>query len=250
MMQLTTQLNRVHLTTDRALEFFTESELTTQIGYGKDLWPLVLAKELIDNALDACESAGVAPRIIITLKANTLTIRDNGPGISASVIARSLDYTVRVSDKKNYISPTRGQLGNALKCVLVRAVRGQRSWVSRRDYDARPAASHHGRSRPHRQAPIIDLKSQATIVHSGTSVTVHWRQIASYPAGIEIAKMYRGSLSQSLSQLIRQLSRPESRRHFRPERQNRPLPIRSRPPNGPPGTAPRPTGIAPTTWRR
>src|SRR5262249_25885539 len=29
----------------------------------------------------------------------------------------SLDYNVRVSDKSLYVTPTRGQLGNALKCV-------------------------------------------------------------------------------------------------------------------------------------
>jgi DNA topoisomerase VI subunit B len=51
---------RTAFVTDRATEFLTESELTTQIGYGRKLWLLVLAKELIDNALDACESA--APR--------------------------------------------------------------------------------------------------------------------------------------------------------------------------------------------
>ena len=33
---------------------------------------------------------------------------------------RSLDYLVRVSDKSYYISPTRGQLGNALKCLWAR----------------------------------------------------------------------------------------------------------------------------------
>ena len=34
-----------------------------------------------------------------------------------ATLERSLDYMVRVSDKANYVSPTRGQLGNALKCL-------------------------------------------------------------------------------------------------------------------------------------
>jgi DNA topoisomerase VI subunit B len=52
--------NRTAFSTDRTLEFFTESELTTQMGYGRQLWPLVIAKELIDNALDACETEAIA----------------------------------------------------------------------------------------------------------------------------------------------------------------------------------------------
>jgi hypothetical protein len=44
-------------------------------------------------------------------------VQDNGPGLPASTIERSLDYLVRVSDKAHYVSPSRGQLGNALKCV-------------------------------------------------------------------------------------------------------------------------------------
>lgn len=34
-----TELQRTVLTTSRALEFFSESELTTQLGYGRNLWP-------------------------------------------------------------------------------------------------------------------------------------------------------------------------------------------------------------------
>jgi DNA topoisomerase VI subunit B len=111
-------MKRTHFTTDRTLEFFTESELRTQMGCAKELWPLALAKELIDNALDACESApGGAPEIVVTLEPDAMTVADNGPGLPGHVIERSLDYSVRISDKNQYIAPTRGQLGNALKCV-------------------------------------------------------------------------------------------------------------------------------------
>jgi hypothetical protein len=110
-------LHRTAFVTDRTLEFFTESELTTQMGYGRQLWPLVIAKELIDNALDACETGDITPEILITLEPDAIIIADNGPGIPAETIKKSLDYHVRISDKKHYVSPTRGQLGNALKCV-------------------------------------------------------------------------------------------------------------------------------------
>ena len=35
-------------------------------------------KELMDNALDACEEAEVAPVISITVKTGSITIQDNG----------------------------------------------------------------------------------------------------------------------------------------------------------------------------
>lgn len=74
-------------------------------------------RELVDNALDACEGAGVAPDIRVVVKPDAVSVADNGPGLPAAVLERALDYSVRVSDKAHYVSPTRGQLGNALKCV-------------------------------------------------------------------------------------------------------------------------------------
>jgi len=172
-------VGRTAFTTDRALEFFTEAELTTQIGYGRELWPLVLAKELIDNALDACESRGAQPCITITLKPNTLTFTDNGPGIPENVIRKSLDYLIRISDKKGYVSPTRGQLGNALKAVWAApfVVNG-----------AGLVAEVTACGQRHRitvgldriaQKPIIEHSIKPSTVQYGTSITVHWSGIAS-----------------------------------------------------------------------
>ncbi len=108
---MATQLNRVAFTTDRTLEFFSESELTTQLGYGPKLWPLVLVKELIANALDASEATtAITPDITVTIDNDALTVTDNGPGLPAAIVERSLDYRVRISNKKHYVAPTRGQL--------------------------------------------------------------------------------------------------------------------------------------------
>jgi len=104
-----------HLSTSRALEYFTAKELAMQAGAGPDDWGLLLLKELIDNSLDACESRGIAPDIRVEIDADGFRVSDNGPGILPEVVARSLDYTVRVSDKSLRVAPTRGQLGNALK---------------------------------------------------------------------------------------------------------------------------------------
>lgn len=99
------------------MEFFTEKELQLQLGDDVDSWPILLVKELIDNALDACEAGGVTPMITVDVEDDEVMIGDNGPGLPEATLVRSLDYLVRVSDKNHYIAPTRGQLGNALKCV-------------------------------------------------------------------------------------------------------------------------------------
>jgi DNA topoisomerase VI subunit B len=111
------KLERTPFTTSRLLEFFTEKELTTQIGHPPRLWPLAVVRELIDDALDACENAATSPAIRVRIEPDAVTVQDNGPGLPAKVLEQSLDYSVRISDKSHFVSPTRGQLGNALKCV-------------------------------------------------------------------------------------------------------------------------------------
>ncbi len=111
------QLKRETFIMSRELEYFTEKELRLQIGTGPELWPLALTKELFDNALDVTEGAGIPPVIEVALDQDGITVGDNGPGLPENIIAQSLNYMVRVSDKLHYVSPTRGQLGNALKCV-------------------------------------------------------------------------------------------------------------------------------------
>jgi DNA topoisomerase VI subunit B len=110
-------LQRELFETKRQLEYFSPKELSMQLGAEPRRWGVVLLKELIDNALDAAESAGTAPAIDVTLTPQGFTVADNGPGMSQALIERSLDYDIRVSDKMYYVSPTRGQLGNALKCL-------------------------------------------------------------------------------------------------------------------------------------
>ena len=176
---MTTTLQRTTFETSRLLEFFTEKELQLQIGQPAYRWPIAILKELLDNALDACETARVQPEIAVEVTPDTLTVIDNGPGMPAETINRSLDYAVRVSDKAYYASPTRGQLGNALKCVWaapfvasgevgrVEVVTGNVCYqiTVRLDRIA--------------QAPAIELTAHpAPDVKTGTSITMHWPGIA------------------------------------------------------------------------
>jgi DNA topoisomerase VI subunit B len=78
---------------------------------------------LTDNALDACETARVPPEVGVAVEQDEdgvlrLSVSDNGPGIPAEVVRKVLDYTIRVSDKAAYRSPTRGAQGNALKTII------------------------------------------------------------------------------------------------------------------------------------
>ncbi len=110
-------MTRTTFTVSRAAEFFSEKELQMQMGAGRNAWLPMLLKELVDNALDACEGAGIRPEVSITVTDDSITVADNGPGIPASTVTASLDYLSRTSSNNLYVSPTRGQLGNALKCL-------------------------------------------------------------------------------------------------------------------------------------
>jgi DNA topoisomerase VI subunit B len=115
---MTATLARQTFQTSRLLEYFSEKELTLQTGHEPDRWPEVILKELLDNALDACEAKDIAPNIVVTITKDAITVEDNGPGLPTEVIRGVLDYSVRVSSKDAYISPTRGAQGNALKTIL------------------------------------------------------------------------------------------------------------------------------------
>ena len=112
------KLTRVPFHVSRLIEFCTRRELVNQTGHDVWEWPLVVVKELIDNSLDACEEAGITPIISVEVKDDKIIIIDNGPGIPASVINGVLDYSIRVSSREAYCSPTRGAQGNALKTIL------------------------------------------------------------------------------------------------------------------------------------
>jgi DNA topoisomerase VI subunit B len=99
------------------MEFCTRRELQNQTGHSVGDWPLVALKEVIDNALDACEEAEIAPVIEVNVSSGSIAIQDNAAGIETNTIKSILDYTIRVSSREAYVSPTRGAQGNALKTL-------------------------------------------------------------------------------------------------------------------------------------
>jgi Histidine kinase-, DNA gyrase B-, and HSP90-like ATPase len=179
------KLTRVPFPVSRLMEFCTRRELVNQTGHEEVEWPLVVLKELVDNALDAAEEAGIAPVISITVNGNSITITDNGPGISAKTIEGVLDYSVRVSSREAYVSPTRGAQGNALKTILPMAYvineRDGEDACGKTVIEANGIAHHITFSVDHiKQEPKIAHTTQQSSVTGGTRITValppfHWQ---------------------------------------------------------------------------
>ncbi len=108
-----------HFKINRELEYFSKKEMATLLGGSPKDWLLIMLNELLDNSLDAAEQTTSSPQIDITIDdEGTLTIADNGPGLPAKVVEGALDYSIRISDKNGRVAPSRGQLGNALKCLF------------------------------------------------------------------------------------------------------------------------------------
>jgi len=171
-------LQRETFTVSRSMEFFSEKELVAQIGFTKRDWPIALLKELLDNALDACEGAGIPPKIIVELQEDALIVTDNGPGLPLGVLERSLDYSTRVSDKVGYVSPSRGQQGNALKTLFAAAfvATGEgRIEVQTATYRCEIRITLDQIA----QVPCLELIDIGpSNVKNGTSITLHWEKVA------------------------------------------------------------------------
>ena len=173
-----TKLSRIHFETNRALDFLSRKELIAQTGHQVAEWPLVCLKELVDNGLDACEEADVAPAIQIRVDDRGLTVQDIGPGIPATVIDSVLDFNIRISSREAYVSPCRGAQGNALKTVVAMpfALCGAGSVT---------ICSHGLRHEITvtadrvRQQPNVDRKTTPSEVTSGTLISVQWPDSAS-----------------------------------------------------------------------
>src|ERR1043165_8167620 len=122
MMRKAMPLQRVHFEMSRVREYFDLEELQTMTGQSKYQFAAVVLKELIDNSLDACESAGIAPAIRIRLDhkeyATRILVADNASGIPPEVVLQILNFETRTSDKAAYRAPTRGQLANPTKPIL------------------------------------------------------------------------------------------------------------------------------------
>jgi hypothetical protein len=173
-------LERIAFKTSRLAEFCGQRELVAQTGHSIEDWPLVILKELVDNALDACEEAEVPPQIDIKVSTETgeITVADSGPGLPPETIADVLDYTVRISSREPYVSPSRGQQGNALKCIIAMpfALDGKRGCTV---VEARGQAHRIlFEMDPVRRGPRIGREVGPSDVQNGSRITLCWPRSA------------------------------------------------------------------------
>jgi len=167
-------VQRETFATSRRLEFLSVPELEKQSGYTRDRWPEVIVKELIDNALDACEEAGVAPEITFEISDERIVVEDNGPGMPASTVAGIINLDERVSSRQAYMAPDRGAQGNATK-VLVGM-----PFALRPDAPGKLVIEAHGQRHVLAvtvdglsDTPSVTLHTEPGVVKTGTRVEVH-----------------------------------------------------------------------------
>ena len=175
-------LDRVTFKTSRLGEFCSDRELVAQTGHPIVEWPLVILKELVDNAIDICEEKDIPPEVAVSVdvRDGSITVVDNGPGIPSQTVADILDYSYRVSSREAYVSPTRGAQGNALKTLLPMGFA--------LDSDEPLETIIEGQGVRHRivfrvdqvrQEPRIDHEPGPSNVKNGTSIRLMWPQRAS-----------------------------------------------------------------------
>jgi hypothetical protein len=175
------KLTRVAFKVSRLMEFCSERELQNQTGHSLYDWPLVVGKEVFDNALDACEEAEIAPHITVIVDSGTIIIQDNADGINTETIHSILDYTIRVSSREAYVSPTRGAQGNALKTILAMGYVLDRKIGS--DANAAGVTIIETRGIKHHIEFRVDhINNQPKLIHTtvaspvkvGTKLTIKW----------------------------------------------------------------------------
>jgi hypothetical protein len=100
---MSVSLERAMFTFSRAKEYFDARELQSMTGQPIRRFPEVVLKELIDNALDAAEAAGVAPRVSVRLcrrgRLLVVSVHDNGPGIPPETVEKLIDFQTRSSER-------------------------------------------------------------------------------------------------------------------------------------------------------
>lgn len=176
------RLHRQTFKTSREMDFFSQKELVTQTGHDASEWPLVFLKEMVDNALDACDEHEIPPTIRVQADAEGISVSDNGPGLPRETLEAALDFKIRASNREAYVAPDRGAQGNALKTIL--------PMPSVLDPAGSVVVEAHGTRHTLRfrideisQRPTIDRREERGADH-GTLVRIQWpaKESGGHPA--------------------------------------------------------------------
>jgi signal transduction histidine kinase len=106
---MSASIKRTALSFSRDLEFANEAELAKRMGCSRHYWLRATIKELIDNALDASDEAGVeTPSILVVVEGSELSVTDYGPGMSPELVEHLCIRSKRTSTREAYAAPDRG----------------------------------------------------------------------------------------------------------------------------------------------
>jgi DNA topoisomerase VI subunit B len=178
----TQSLARKTFAVSRLSEFVSTPELVKQIGHAIEHWPEVVIKETLDNALDEAEEAGIAPKVEVAVDTanRMITVVDHGRGVAPETVEALVDLAQKVSSRAGYVSPTRGQQGNALQtilampCALDNAAPGE-TVIESRGVQHRIAFEID----PLREIPVTRYEQAASVGRNGTRIAIRWPEGAS-----------------------------------------------------------------------
>jgi hypothetical protein len=165
-------LDRFHFRESLETEYFDSKKLEAQTGQPAHKFGSVILKELIDNALDACESNNIDPAIHIGIATTAdrmrICVSDNGKGISEELLNHILNFKTRTSDKAAYESPSRGAQGNALKTIvgIPFALGGGKIIIESQ-------GRHHEIIATANPAGLIDINREAAVIESRVGTTIY-----------------------------------------------------------------------------
>jgi hypothetical protein len=200
------KIDRVTFFTSRLMEFCTEKELVAQTGHESYEWPLVVVKELVDNSIDACEEAGVAPVISVIIWSDQA---ESGSSSRTTVQAFHLVLS-RASPTTTSGRPRRRPYQSnpraPRQCAKDRFADGLcagggkgkgETWIEARGVRHRILFSVN----QIRQEPIVQDIRTPSKVTTGTCVTVFWPKDASIDAAQIVDLLTQFRLVQSAPQV-------------------------------------------------
>ncbi len=131
--------------------FRSVDQLCIKAGVSRDQLAKLVAKELVDNALDAGAEASGA----LTPDGRGFIVRDNGLGIDPTKVPELFSVARRPQSTKYLRRPTRGAIGNGLRVVVgaVLASRGTLTVCTRGHRLELEPQAHDGTTRVVRDTP-------------------------------------------------------------------------------------------------
>lgn len=177
-------------------EFFAKNRHL--LGFDNPLKSLLTAvREGVDNALDACEEAGILPEVIVQIVSETesrfrVSIEDNGPGILKSHLP-SIFGKLLYGSKFHRLKQSRGQQGIGISAAVMY---GQMSTGKSAE-----VISKTGVNKPaHRIHLQIDTKKNAPKVVSDVEErSVEWKN---KPSGTKITITLEGAYKEGRSGVL------------------------------------------------